>query len=339
MRILFTTQILHAGIGIVRAKWPCRWVNKFTDHKAECMDESDLLFSDMPGLISPFDVIVIHKASFNLFRVAEEAHKQGKIVVYDTDDNDDELYAKHYLRHWVTDSKRWRDKVIEHCSGITCTSVPLMRALHHYGKPSAVIDNGYDLTLDEYQVQHIPYFTGLDGEWLKICFGGSTGHDRDVSEWLRLGIIEALSEFKIDWYFYGVLEGGPQLKNVGNSQVRFLPGEDISSYMQSFYTNADIAIAPLLQDTFNACRSTIKLQEAGIAGIPIVVSDVESYRGFSDGVTLVDNTKEKWVDALRTLIIDGDVRKLHGQQNRNAAYARHSAEYLTKQRIEFYENL
>ena len=198
MNILFTTQIRDSGIGIVRAKWPCRWVNKYSLHHAEVMDESDLTYSDMSNVINPFDVIVIHKPSPALLAVAQEARKQGKILIYDTDDNDDELYDEYYVKWWIADAKKYMDGIINLCDGITCTSEPLARALHHYGKPVAVIDNGYDLALEQYQVQHLPYFTGLDGEWLKIVFGGSRGHARDIAQWLQLGIIEELREYKID---------------------------------------------------------------------------------------------------------------------------------------------
>jgi glycosyltransferase involved in cell wall biosynthesis len=302
------------------------------------MDESDLLYSDMPSVISEFDVIVIHKPSFILWKVAKEARKQNKIVIYDTDDYDAELYSEYYLKYWLQNSGDHLKKIVALCDGVTVSSAPLARVMQQFGKPVAVVDNGYDTDLSEYQIENLPYFTGLDGEWLKIVFGGSTGHARDIELFLRLGVIEALSEHKIDWYFHGVFNGPPQTKHVGNSEVKFLPGEDISSYLQSFYFNADILIAPLVIDKFNDCRSTIKLIEAGLAGIPAVVSNVESYRGFSEGVTLVENTTEQWVDALQSLILSAEVRESHGNANKNAVYARHTAAHITQQRVDFYEN-
>lgn len=336
MRILYLTQVLDSGIGIVRAKWPAKWVNKFTEHEAVAMDESDLVYSDIEDIISEFDILVIHKPSYILCEAAKMAKKYMSTVIYDTDDHDDALFGEYYLRAYMQDMKRWRDEIMEIADGVTVTTEPLARVMHQYGKPVAIFPNGYDATLSEYNIQKLPYFEGVEKPWLKIVYGGSVGHARDLEMFFRLGVVEALEEHRIDWFFYGALNGPEIHRETKNGSVIFSPGKDIRTYLSELYTDADILIAPLVQDEFNICRSPIKPIEAGIVGIPAVVTDTESYRNFSPGTYCVQNTKQGWLDALIPLIESEDLRKTAGRENRLAYKERYTASNIINQAVNFY---
>ena len=340
MRILFVTQQATSGIGIVRAVWPAWWINKYTDHAATVIDERDLAYSDAPSLLESVDVVVIHQASSALYEYARKAAGKGIPVVFDTDDYNERLYDQYRIIGYMQEFVERTYDTIALSKAVTCSSHPLADRLEKHGRPVHVVDNGYDYALDNYNIHHEPYYQNSQGEWIKIVYGGSTGHARDIAMFLDLGVIEALKDYRIDWHFYGVVNGPAMRRNVSNtSTVFFSPGADITEYIQKFYADASALIAPLVIDEFNHCRSRIKPVEAGIVGIPAIVSNVESYRGFSDGTVCVENTAEDWVRAITSVIEDKDRRAAMGRENRAAAREYHNARYLTQRRIEVYESV
>jgi len=61
---------------------------------------------------------------------------------------------------------------------------------------------------------------------------------------------------------------------------------------------AALGIAPLLDTAFNSFKSDLKVLDYGALGLPVLASDVESYRTFrnsvSDGITLLPNDLDVW---------------------------------------------
>jgi hypothetical protein len=57
---------------------------------------------------------------------------------------------------------------------------------------------------------------------------------------------------------------------------RVKPIEKVERYMR-LYDGHKVAIAPLLGSDFSACKSNLKILEAGAKGLPIICSDVLPY--------------------------------------------------------------
>lgn len=73
----------------------------------------------------------------------------------------------------------------------------------------------------------------------------------------------------------------------------------------------DLVLIPLVDDRFNRSKSNIKFLESAALGLPIVCSNVESYRTIArDGQNclLVNNDSASWVSALRALIANDELR-------------------------------
>lgn len=88
-----------------------------------------------------------------------------------------------------------------------------------------------------------------------------------------------------------------------------------------------LAVIPLEDSRFAACKSAIKWFEYGEAGVPVLCSDVSPYREVvEDGITgaLVANRPDAWEQALRQAIGDADWRQRAAQQARDAVRQRHS---------------
>jgi GT2 family glycosyltransferase/glycosyltransferase involved in cell wall biosynthesis len=72
----------------------------------------------------------------------------------------------------------------------------------------------------------------------------------------------------------------------------------------------DVAVAPLVDKSFNRSKSDLKFLEYAALGLPTVVSDVEAYRSVRDGVSgrKVGNDVDEWAAALLSLAGDDGLR-------------------------------
>lgn len=78
----------------------------------------------------------------------------------------------------------------------------------------------------------------------------------------------------------------------------------------------DIFVAPLENTLFNDSKSSIKVQECGIYGKPVVASNVRPYQEFnadSNGLIDLCETHSEWVHALEDLIVDRKKRETKGK--------------------------
>ncbi|MFH1009968.1 MAG: glycosyltransferase, partial [bacterium] len=100
----------------------------------------------------------------------------------------------------------------------------------------------------------------------------------------------------------------------------------------------DIAIVPLLDSPANRCRSLLRFLELGWYGIPAVYSNVGEYathlKSEHDGLA-VGETTEEWLDALRTLCRNRELRESI------ADHARRTVEesWTIEKHIEKYRNV
>ena len=100
----------------------------------------------------------------------------------------------------------------------------------------------------------------------------------------------------------------------------------------------DIMIAPIESNTFNACKSYLKLEEAGMHCVPIVASNFGEYRRYAQEATepvciLADGVKE-WYHALVSLITSSERRA--ALATANLAYVR--SEHLISKKIVQWED-
>lgn len=102
------------------------------------------------------------------------------------------------------------------------------------------------------------------------------------------------------------------IKRCGSYQRKYsLP---LHNYM-NHYSDADISISPLENNTFNSYKSNLKIIEAGCKGIPIVVSNVKAYQQDTpikdNGVSFCDTVGD-WYTNIRKLINSKQLREDQG---------------------------
>lgn len=86
--------------------------------------------------------------------------------------------------------------------------------------------------------------------------------------------------------------------------VEFHPGVPFANYAAVLGSlRLDIALAPLEHNTFNICKSDLRLLEYGAAGFPVIATDISTYEACPHIVRL-PNDPEVWAQNIRDLLGD-----------------------------------
>ena len=127
----------------------------------------------------------------------------------------------------------------------------------------------------------------------------------------------------------------------GRKNCRVFPAQGPDKY-GSFYTNFDVAIAPLEFNNFNDSKSEIKVAECGRYAIPLVASNVGCYdETIKNGETgyLIDpsNPKHEWVKIMSRLAKDKKHREEMGRNLKEITDEAFDMNKVSKFRLELYE--
>ena len=141
---------------------------------------------------------------------------------------------------------------------------------------------------------------------LRIGWAGAAQHLGDLR--LVQRVVQALAD-QVDWVFMGMCPD--ELRPYVKEFHRFVSYKDYPAKLASL--DLDIAIAPLENNPFNACKSNLRLLEYGAMGWPVVCSDVYPYQTDSPPVLRVPDDDVAWLDALGRLMADAGLRRAQGQ--------------------------
>lgn len=156
---------------------------------------------------------------------------------------------------------------------------------------------------------------------LRVGWAGAAQHLGDLR--LVANVVQAVAN-EVDWIFMGMCpdELRPYIKEFH----RFVSYKDYPAKLASL--DLDIAIAPLEDNPFNACKSNLRLLEYGAMGWPVVCSDVYPFRTDNPPVLRVPNNEAAWLQALRGLMTNAELRRtqgaaLHAWQQENYRLEKH----------------
>lgn len=243
-------------------------------------------------------------------QVLAKARQAGKPIVYETDDLLFELppehpCARHYrsLRMDLLRGMLDADAVIASCDELAAEIRP-------YNANVFVIPN----YLDD-RIWPLRRYIQDGSSPVTIGYMGTESHGPDltmIAEVLR----ELLTKYgaKIHLKLYG-LSAPPALGALANVSAQaecIYDYNEFSAFLRS--QKIDIFIAPLQDNKFNRCKSSIKFLEYSSLGIPGVYSDVAPYRHVIEhGVNgWLASTSTDWFSHLESLIASAELRQSVG---------------------------
>jgi len=195
-------------------------------------------------------------------------------------------------------------KAVGLCDRLVVSTQPLADALKGFNADIRVVEN------------HLPgqWWSGLSsqrqqGRKPRVGWAGGSGHGDDLHV-----IAEVVRELagEVEWVFMGMCP--PALRPYVHE---FHRGVNIEKYPARLAgLNLDLALAPLKDNIFNACKSNLRLLEYGACGFPVICSDILCYRG-DFPVTRVGNKPKDWIAAIREHLAEPDANAAAGDALRS----------------------
>lgn len=167
-----------------------------------------------------------------------------------------------------------------------------------------------------------------NGDKIVIGYFGGSSHWGDLHHTGMADAIEKIMHEYKNVYFKSA--GMVFDKYLPKARYEFIGGQRGEGWYDLFSTlNYDIAVAPLEETPFTACKSNIKWQESAIMGACFVGSNTGPYRDSvksgTDGF-LVENTYESWYNTLKTLVENTALRKKVATKAKETVINEHSLE-------------
>lgn len=295
-------------------------IDEATSKTPEDFDFADLKWADI--------VLVNNISNYGgpyTAHVVAKAKQLEKFVHFDTDDLLTDLYPEHRLYHVYKENKLDElTKYIYNSSDlVTVTQRKFAERIKPYcTKVLAVVKNCIDYNLPTWNCQKITH-----GKRTHIGWAGGIHHRPDVVEFSTVPhlVNQKVGRENVFWDFYGLPKIDPRnekdqwqvdawkeykkallsgFKGQPNWAIHHAkPPDDYGI----FYSNMDVAIAPLKMNTFNDSKSEIKVAECGRYKVPLIASNVGCYdeviiNGETGYLIDPDAGKMVWVRTLSNLI-------------------------------------
>lgn len=118
-----------------------------------------------------------------------------------------------------------------------------------------------------------------------------------------------------------------------------IKGEDVYNYAH-IYDVIDVSIVPLLESKFTACKSNLKLIEAGFKNRACIVSRVAPYTDdFTDKDVIFCDTKSDWYQHMKNLHTDKNKLQDYTLRLKEKAMNEYSIEKINPIREQLYKTL
>jgi len=297
-------------------------------------------------------------------RIVGKAREFGKFMHYDTDDLLTDVYKGHRLEK-VYQEKGLSDitKFIYNNSDlVSVTQKKFAERIHPFcGEHTtlAVIKNAIDYDLPCW---NMPKRQGPKNV-CRVGWVGGIHHEQDLKQFVGVPSLvnQKAGRERVQWQFYGrppIPPGGERdwQQDVwdnyqrmlfgfmkGRTNARVFPAQGPDRY-GVFYTEMDVAIAPLEFNAFNDSKSEIKVAECGRYGVPLVATNCGCYdETIINGETgyLIDpsNPKSEWVRVMKRMIRDKKGREEMGANLKAVTDEYFDMNKTAHYRLELYEQL
>jgi len=253
------------------------------------------------------DLVIFQRTRSFFWKPYLKYAKEKKIpVIYEIDDNLLELPPRHpQYSYWkkIKNNPKYT-WYLRNADGITTTTRPLAYYLKKFNENVFLLPNYIDSTLRPTQDMETEN-KNSDGKTFTVGYAGSITHSYDFEPICSaLKKINKLFSKKIQFHFIGFAPSKLLKETNLIFDGRCIPYYD---YLNNLHQKKiDLGLAPLIDNSFNECKSNIKFLEYTLAGIPGVYSKVGPYKNtIKNGVTgflVKKNNEKQWVEALTNIL-------------------------------------
>lgn len=292
-----------------------------------------------------YDVLIFFGLAFpdaqSIKRYVKNAHRQGSIVIFDTDD--DLLGYIGYMKEaWHEDKRKQyeedRPKIRHTIKGVDAVTA----SVHHLAarvaeltdKPVAVVPNLLDMEWWAAVQAQGKRLTPED----RVCIGwsGARRNERDLEHlaaaWSEVARLRPdVTHFVVAGYDSPALRAA-----VPETMFSHFAWSSVDVYPLG-HLSIDIGCCPLAPTLFNLSKSPIKAMEYGATKIPVVASPAVYGSAFRE-VAFAGNV-EQWTSALLDLVDSSALRKKRGQMLYDEVLVRHSLQCQWKKYPSAWEQL
>ena len=308
-----------------------------------------------PKPLQPYldsDLLIVFRAGMNvaLARILQRFRAASVPIVYDVDDLIFEPESIHYVDALQSIDEAQVEQykygvaatraALQACDAATCTTEFLRQRLEKLGKKTHVIAN----TLNSAQIERAKQISAKRRQRTsKVSIGyfsGTYTHNRDFLE-AAAALEEVLDEHpNVVLHLVGQLDVPALFQRFGKRIVLQAPMPYLD--MLDYLAAMDINIAPLeLNNPYTASKSELKIFEAALAGVPSVVSAVDSYARVIDHGRngFLAHNRDDWKNCLTALVADAELRQRVGDASRRDFVPRFHIDNNVDHILQVYEEL
>jgi glycosyltransferase involved in cell wall biosynthesis/peptidoglycan hydrolase CwlO-like protein len=266
-----------------------------------------------PLVIQECDLVLIQRDFARKFEdyltISWIARSTGKPLVMDLDDNILNLPKEHpdRISHYYASSLPGLLHALIDVDLVTVSTEHLKNDLIDINPNISVLQNYFDPDLWDLKTTA----THQESDTKKILYMGSHTHAADI-ELVSDALVRVAKEAgnKVEFVFIGVkppahLEKFAKITHIENM------GYEYKKFVHKFSEiEADLAIAPIRDNTFNKSKSPIKFFEYTALGIPAIYSDIEPYSWVvTEGKNgFLAKSENEWVEKINILLDNQELR-------------------------------
>lgn len=287
--------------------------------------------------IEQSDLVVWNRhCPIDINHILEIRKRTGLKIVVDLDDWI-ELPFKHPLYRQY--KEQYANLVIENLKVadlVTVTTSRLWSKVKQFNKRVEVLPNALPFGLGQFKVNDQE-----KGDLFNFVYAGQSSHLEDVSLLInpmkRIKALQNISFTMAGYTKHPIWDKMEAVFRIHPNFRRFV-NKPLESYME-IYDHAHCSIVPLVHNTFNSCKSNLKLLEAASKKLPVIVSAVPPYSDDNRAPVLWVNNQSDWFKHINYLAKNPAAAIDLGEKLNEWATRNYSIFEMNKARFDLYRNL
>jgi len=316
-----------SGVDYARIIQPMRYLNGYKDEdvkfKVRVYDHSKNESFDWRKVFKDYDIVYFNYTNNDIGYaiMGLMAQKFKKKLICDLDDDLFTILADNPA-HAVFKTGAWGRTVVKailnDVSHLTCTNRHLKHSLEFQLKESegkvSILPNYIDLDLYKHRCKF------KDRGYYKALYFGSSTHFSDLYSEPFFNAMDRVMKEYPNFKFMSVGAFVPKYREKWG--VRYEQGFghiDLLEWiklMPKFMDDADFMVVPLINNTYNRSKSSIKFLEASSYKIPGVYQNIRPYQEMIESEVngYLASTEEEWYKSITSLINDTKLRESMGKE-------------------------